>query len=380
MKNLGIYIHIPFCKSKCYYCDFISFSCKEDKIEQYINALKKEIELYKQELKEDIIIDTIYIGGGTPSFIDSKYIVSIINKFKDSFNILEEAEITIEVNPGTITKEKLINYKNTGINRLSIGLQTTDDNLLKKIGRIHTYDEFIATYNLAREIGFNNINIDLMLALPGQTLNKLIEDINKIISLKPEHISVYSLMLEEDTKLYSMVQNNELNLPDEDLERTMYWKAKRKLEESGYEHYEISNFAKKSQESKYNLNCWNQNEYIGFGVNAHSYENNIRFCNTNNLEEYILSILQAKDLNFRIIEEEQNKLEQEKEFMMLGFRKIEGIHISNFKNKFVDNPLYLFRKELASLAEKGLIQIDGDNIKLTNKGIDFANIVFEEFV
>ena len=380
MKNLGIYIHIPFCKSKCYYCDFVSFSCKEDKIEQYINALKKEIELYKQELKEDIIIDTIYIGGGTPSFIDSKYIVSVINKLKDSFNILDEAEITIEVNPGTITKEKLINYKNTGINRLSIGLQTTDNNLLKKIGRIHTYDEFIATYNLAREIGFNNINVDLMLALPGQTLNGLTEDVNKIISLNPEHISVYSLMLEEDTKLYSMVQNNELNLPDEDLERIMYWKVKKELENNGYEHYEISNFAKKGQESKHNLNCWNQNEYIGFGVNAHSYENNIRFRNTNNLEEYILSILQGKDINFRIIEEKQNKLEQENEFMMIGFRKIEGIYISEFKNKFLDNPLYLFRKELASLVEKDLIEIDGDNMRLTNKGIDFANIVFEEFV
>ena len=380
MKNLGIYIHIPFCKSKCYYCDFTSFSCKEDKIEQYINALKKEIELYKHKLEEDILIDTIYIGGGTPSYIDSKYIVSVISKIKENFNILNEAEITIEVNPGTITKEKFIDYKNSGINRISIGLQTTDNNLLKKIGRIHTYEEFVVTYNLAREIGFNNINIDLMLALPEQTLKGITEDVNKIISLNPEHISIYSLILEEDTNLYSMIQNNELNLPDEDLERKMYWTVKHDLEINRFKHYEISNFAKKGKESKHNLNCWNQREYIGFGVNAHSYENNIRFCNTNNLEEYILSILQANNLNFRIIEEKQNKFEQEKEFMMLGFRKIEGIHISDFKNKFVDNPLYLFRKELASLVEKDLIEIEGDNIRLTNKGIDLANIVFEEFV
>ena len=380
MKNLGIYIHIPFCKHKCYYCDFISFPGTKDKVERYIHTLEKEIDIYKKQLKEEIQIDTIYVGGGTPSYIDSKYIVNIINKIKDDFVVLDDVEITIEVNPGTATKQKLQDYKNSGINRVSVGLQSTDNTILKKIGRIHTYEKFLDTYNLTREIGFNNINIDLMLALPEQTLNSLKEDVNKIIKLNPEHISIYSLILEEDTKLYDLVQNGELLLPDEDLERKMYWTVKDELEQNGYKHYEISNYAKKGKESKHNLNCWSQKEYIGFGLGAHSYENGIRYCNTHKLDEYILQVEDSDDFGYKIIQERQNILEQEKEFMMLGFRKIEGIYISDFKNKFIDNPLYLFRKELSSLVKKDFILIEGDNIRLTNKGIDFANIVFEKFI
>ena len=380
MKNIGIYIHIPFCKHKCYYCDFISFANKNNMVDVYIDAVKREIEIYKKQLKEELQIDTIYIGGGTPSYIDSKYIITILNKLNDNFIIMKDAEITIEVNPGTITKEKLIDYKNCEINRLSIGLQSTDNDILKKIGRIHTYVEFLNTYNLARQIGFNNINVDLMLALPEQTLKGLEEDVKRIISLNPEHISIYSLILEEDTKLYDMIQNNKIRLPNEDTERKMYWKVKKILEKNGYIHYEISNFANKGKESKHNLNCWNQKEYVGFGLAAHSYENGVRFCNTHRLDEYIQEVHDFDNLGYKIIQERQDKLEQEKEFMMLGFRKINGIKISDFKNKFIDNPLYLFRKEISKLVEKELIEIDGDNIKLTSKGIDFANIVFEEFV
>ena len=259
---MNIYIHIPFCVHKCYYCDFISFSNKYDTIELYVEMLKKEIILYRKQLKEDIKIETVYIGGGTPSLIDSKYILGILDTLRENFLFIDNAEITIEINPGTINKFKLQNYMKYGINRLSIGLQTTDNNLLKKIGRIHTYEDFLYTFKLSREIGFNNINIDLMLALPEQTLEKLIESVNIIIALNPEHISVYSLILEKNTKLYSMVQNKKMSLPDDDLERQMYWSVKYNLEKNGYKHYEISNFAKCGYESRHNCNCWEQKEYI----------------------------------------------------------------------------------------------------------------------
>lgn len=208
MKELGIYIHIPFCKSKCSYCDFTSFANKERMIEKYIECLKKEI---KENKEDNYVVDTIYIGGGTPSFIDSKYIKEIVEIVKTKFKIKEEAEITIEVNPGTVDEEKLKDYKKTGINRISIGLQSTNNKILKQIGRIHTYEEFLNTYNLVRKVGFKNINVDLMLALPNQTLEELEESVEKLIKLNPEHISIYSLIIEEGTKMEELVNNKKYN-------------------------------------------------------------------------------------------------------------------------------------------------------------------------
>jgi oxygen-independent coproporphyrinogen-3 oxidase len=255
MKELGIYIHIPFCKKKCDYCDFISYCNKEDLIEEYIEKLKEEIE---SELNnKEYNITTIYIGGGTPSFIDSKYIADILNILKEKYD-LENTEITIEVNPGTVIEQKLLDYKKTGINRLSIGLQETSNELLKQIGRIHTYEEFLETYNLARNVGFKNINVDLMIGLPNQSIQNIKESLNKVITLNPEHISVYSLILEEGTKLYQKYENKEIKLPDDELERNMYWYVKNILENNGYKHYEISNFSKKGYNSKHNMNCWEQ--------------------------------------------------------------------------------------------------------------------------
>ena len=379
MTELGIYIHIPFCKRKCYYCDFISFENKQNLIEEYINSLKSEI--YKCDLeKEKYIVKTIYIGGGTPSYIDSKYITSILKILKEKFTILNETEITIEVNPGTVTKEKLYNYINAGINRISIGLQSTNDNLLKLIGRIHNYKDFLNTYNLAKKVGFNNINVDLMIGLPTQNLQDIEKDLNNIISLKPQHISCYSLILEEETKLEEKIKNKELYLPQEELERKMYWKVKKTLEENGYKHYEISNFAKKGYESKHNVSCWNQEEYIGFGLASHSYINDKRFSNTENLEEYISEINNNVNPQIKTVHEIQNKESKMKEYMLLGLRKIDGVEISKFKNNFLENPIYKYREELNKLEEKSLIEIDGDYIKLTHDGIDFANEVWQEFV
>ena len=380
-KELGIYMHIPFCKQKCNYCDFISYTNKCDKIESYMKCLEKEIDCFDFTKYN---ITTIYIGGGTPSYIDSKYIKQIMNsiykKLQLEKNELKEVEITIEVNPGTVTKGKLQDYKDVGINRISIGLQCVQDRLLKILGRIHTFEDFINTYNLAKEVGFENINVDLMLGFPDQSIEDIKESLNQIIKLNPNHVSTYSLIVEEGTKIFNQIENNELQLPDEELERNMYWYVKNTLELNGYNHYEISNFSKKGKESKHNMNCWNQEEYIGFGIAAHSYISNIRFSNTNNLEEYIKNINIGKFEKNKMIEEEQTLEDKKREFMMLGFRKIEGVNISKFKEKFVDNPIFIYKEKLNKLVEEGLIEIDLDNIKLTNKGIDFANIVFEEFI
>ena len=384
MKELGIYVHIPFCKQKCNYCDFISYCDKNELVEQYIKALKQEIKNNSSKIK-DSEISTIYIGGGTPSYINSQYIKEILETIKQNYNISKNVEITIEVNPGTVTKEKLTNYYENGINRISIGLQSCNNNLLKMIGRIHTYEEFLDTYNLAREVGFKNINVDLMIGLPNQTLEDVKTSLEKIISLNPEHISVYSLIVEEGTLIEKKIEKGELKLPNEKIERKEYWLVKDTLENFRYKHYEISNFAKKEYESKHNLNCWEQKEYFGFGASAHSYINGTRYSNTESMEEYINQEMQNVQCEvgidgLHIVHEIQNEEEQKKEYILLGLRKIDGIKISKFKNKFGSNPILEFRNELNKLSQEKLIEIDLDNIKLTKKGIDLANIVWEEFV
>lgn len=379
-KELGIYIHIPFCKSKCYYCDFTSFSKMEDKQKDYIDCLLKEINSKNwNEINKNYKVTTIYIGGGTPSYVDCNEIVKIIQTIKN-LTETQNAEITIEVNPGTVTEEKLMAYRKNGINRLSIGLQSTNNKLLKQIGRIHTYEEFLETFKLAKKVGFNNINVDLMLGLPNQTIYDLKSSIEDVIKLEPIHISVYSLILEEGTKLYDLVEEGKIDLPEEELERQMYWYVKNKLELNGYNHYEISNFSKKGKESKHNLNCWNQEEYLGFGVASHSYFENRRFSNTENITDYIKNIVNNEFEKNIEIHEIQTIDEKKKEYMLLGLRKIEGVYISKFKEKFGDNPVYLFKNELSKLVEENLVEIDLDNIRLTSKGLDLANLVWEEFI
>ena len=377
MENIGIYIHIPFCKQKCSYCDFVSFADKEIYEQQYIEAIKKEIE-YKAKIKYQI--STIYIGGGTPSFINEKHIADILKVIRDKFDVNKDAEITIEVNPGTVDKQKLEIYKKAGINRLSIGLQSTNNRILKQIGRIHTYEQFLETYKLAKEAGFTNINVDLMLALPNQTLEDIQESVENVIKLKPTHISVYSLILEDGTALKKKVDDNVLTLPDDELERKMYWSVKDILERSGYIHYEISNFAKAGYESRHNKDCWEQREYIGIGLAAHSYLNRTRFSNTCNLQDYINNIKNGEFEKNITIHERQTIEDAEKEYMLLGLRKIEGVDIQDFKNRYIDNPIYVFHKELEKLVNEELVEIDLNKIRLTKKGLDLANLVWEEFV
>ena len=392
-------------------------------VKSYVEAVKKEINSYFQnkDFLDNYNITTIYIGGGTPSFIDSEYIVEIMNllemKLIRNQTKFEDMEITIEVNPGTVNQKKLEDYKKAKINRLSIGLQSANNRILKEIGRIHSFEQFLETYRLANQVGFDNINVDLMIGLPNQRIEDVKESLNEIINLKPAptHISVYSLIVEEGTVIAQKIENHQLEEMDEDLEMNMYWYVKDTLELNGYKHYEISNFAKEGKESKHNMNCWLQKEYIGIGVAAHSYINGIRYANCETIEEYVDNMkvenseliakifmnVQRTDTEKNIennrrdeekvhkikqiekiyeIEEVQNLEDKKKEYMLLGLRKIEGVQISKFKEKFIDNPIFLFRKELERLVNEGLINIDGDYIKLTNKGLDLANIVWEEFI
>ena len=385
-KELGIYIHIPFCKQKCYYCDFVSFSNKEEYIEKYVETLKREIDGYDLS---NYNITTIYIGGGTPSRIPSEKIQEILEKIRQKISKnqtrWEDIEITIELNPRTVDEEKIKKYKKIGINRLSIGLQSTNNKLLKEIGRIHTFEDFKDTYNTVKKVGFENINVDLMIGLPNQTISDVKDLLNEIIKLNPTHVSVYSLIVEENTKMEKLINNKELQLPDEELERQMYWYVKNTLELNGYNHYEISNFAKKGKESKHNLNCWEQKEYIGLGLAAYSYLNGVRYGNTSDIEKYInvqdfFNRSELEESGIRIVDEVQSLEDKRKEYMLLGLRKIDGVSIQKFKEKFVENPIFLFRKELEKLVNEKLITIDGDCIRLTNKGLDLANIVWEEFV
>lgn len=354
----SIYIHIPFCKQKCLYCDFNSFDNKAELIEKYFEALIKEIKSYKinNELK------TIYIGGGTPSFPNEKYIEKVLKELPKA------NEITLELNPGTITQEKLLKYKEIGINRLSIGLQAIQDDILKEIGRIHTLKEFEEAFNLVRKVGFDNINVDLMHGLPNQTLEDFKESVDYLIKLNPEHISCYSLILHND--IFK-------NVPSDEFEREMYYYAKDKLKENGYEHYEISNFAKEGKKSKHNLVYWNQEEYIGVGAGASSYIDGKRYTNIGGLEEYIKRINHGESV--KIIEEIQSEGDKLKEYIILQLRLIEGLNIEKTNKKFNIDVLEIYKKQIEKLKKLNLIRVN-ENISLTDKGLDLANLVWEEFI
>lgn len=378
MKEIGLYIHIPFCKQKCYYCDFCSYPSKLNLQYEYVNSLIKELKNLNN--KDEYLIKTIYIGGGTPSIINEENIEKIILEIKNNFSICKEAEITIEVNPGTVTEEKLKKYIELGINRISIGLQSSNNMILKEIGRIHNYEEFEQTYDLARKTGFKNINIDLMIGLPNQTINDVNNTLKDIINKQPEHISVYSLIIEEGTVIDKKIKNKELLPIDENIERKMYWNVKEILEQNYYMQYEISNFAKPFYESKHNSDCWKQKEYIGLGIAAHSYINNVRYSNTINIEEYIKNIQNDEFEKNVIVHEVQEPNDIMNEYMILGLRMINGINIEEFEKKFNINPINKYQKEISKLKKIGLININNNRIMLTKKGIDFANIVWEEFI
>ncbi len=369
-KDIGIYVHIPFCLSKCSYCDFPSFSDKDGYYEKYVDSLISEINSY---YNNDFIIQTIFIGGGTPTVLPPILLEKILSAIY-KYNIYKNCEITIEANPETLTLDYLRQLKNFGVNRISIGLQSTSNKILKSIGRIHSFEKFYEEYNNCIKVGLTNVNIDLMFSLPGQTIKNYKNSLEIVTSLNPTHISSYSLILEENTPLFKDYKDNKINLPTEDLDRQLYQITNETLLKSGYNRYEISNYCKPTYECRHNLSYWKQVPYIGFGLGAHSYYKGCRFNNTYDFYKYITS--------HDIVE---NKLVISKkacmeEFMFLGLRIINGILISDFNKKFNISLDEVFGPEIDKLIDLNLL-VKADNVlRLTTKGIDLSNYVFSKFI
>lgn len=382
-----LYIHIPFCVRKCDYCDFLSFpasKCGNNREEQtmtykkYIDALIKDIEVSSSEFK-DRAITSIFIGGGTPSILPINEMDRLFKALHNHFAFAKEIEFTVECNPGTLTEEKLFCYKNSGVNRLSIGLQSANDNELKRLGRIHNYQEFVANYKLARQIGFNNINVDLISAIPDQTLLSFENSLNKVISLNPEHISCYGLILEEGTAFYELSEE-ELNIPSENIEREIYYKARNILEANGYYQYEISNYSKEGFQCKHNVGYWDRREYLGLGLGASSLIGSARFKRTDKLMDYCAGDFEKYDF------EDLTKDDEMSEYMFLGLRKTCGISSKTFEKKFGTSIMNVYGHWTEKMLKDDLLEtytrkdIGDTYYRLTNKGMDVANYVMAGYV
>lgn len=381
-KELGIYVHIPFCESKCYYCNFASYCNMDGQIKEYIDAVCKEI-MSQAEILSEYKIKTVYIGGGTPSYINSEYIKQIINTLK-LFQKSEDEffEVTIEINPNSANLEKIIEYKNLGVNRISIGLQSTEDSILKNIGRVHKYEDFLNALKYVKEAGIENVSVDLMYPLPGLNVNILNSELDKILSLKDEfnikHISIYNLEVHEDTKLDFLLKNGFLDLVDEDEEYEMRKLIYTKLNDNGFVNYEISNFAIPGFESVHNTNYWNQTYYLGFGAAASSFMLGSRYKNTDEVKEYINGI--NNFLNYIEEKDDLDKLDLMKEYVILQLRLIKGVSKNSFKRKFDVDIDDIFAVEIRDLIKKQLLIDDGKNIYLSERGKEIANIVWEKFI
>lgn len=372
-KSLSLYIHIPFCKQKCFYCDFPSYARLEDLKEDYVKALCKEIKNKASKYR----IKSIFIGGGTPSYLNEDEIEQILNKIS-KLDLEDNIEFTMECNPGTLTEEKLKIMLKGGVNRISMGLQAVQNSILKEIGRIHTFKVFEENYNLAREIGFKNINVDLMFGLPNQSIEEWEESLRKIASLKPEHISAYSLIIEEDTGFYKLWENNKLLLPNEEEERIMYSKTKEILESYGYKQYEISNYAKEGYECYHNKVYWKCEEYLGLGSASSSFINERRIKNIEDVKTYIERINKNESIIDEVIEN-KNK-DNIEEFIFMGLRMLEGINLSEFKNKFNTNIEDIYKEVIEKNIKNNLLIIENNRLKLTSKGIELSNSVMSDFI
>lgn len=377
--GFGIYIHIPFCKQKCFYCDFASTAKKVNEIlyEQYINAICQEITMY-QALFPDICIDTIYFGGGTPSILPPNLIIRVLNTIKEKFKINSNVEITLEANPGTVDEQKLRSLYQNGINRLSFGVQAVQDDLLKKIGRIHTIKEADIAIEMAQKIGFKNISVDLMYGLPTQTLKMLKQSVSWAINKNVQHISIYGLQIEENTVFGKLYDQGKLILPTEEECEEMYDYLTQQLPKYNYHRYEISNFAKSGYESRHNLAYWQDKFYLGLGAGAHGYYDTKRVQNPFEIDEYIKKCNQ-KILPF-INEETVDKKAHIEEFCFLGLRMSQGIDKEIFEQKFNLNVEKLYKDILPKLENEGLIINTKKYIYLTSKGMKFGNQVFSEFL
>ena len=381
MNPLSLYIHIPFCVSKCAYCDFVSYRIgtleKNEGIKAYIDALKTEIQQFASILMSHEI-KTIYFGGGTPSAIDGAYIHDLIDTIKSYAAISEDVEITVEINPGTLNKEKINHYLASGVNRISMGLQTTNDRLLTSIGRIHSTNDFITTYNAIREAGFRNVSLDLMFGLPGQTLGDIDKALRLVETLKPEHVSAYGLKIEEGTPLYFSYEAGKIELPDEETERMMYHNIVRGLSELGINQYELSNFAKPGYESKHNLTYWKNMPYLGFGVSSHSKINQTRTANISEIKDYVEHLIRGKSIltDSDFIDPSEDLFET----IILGLRLNSGLRIMEINTKYEIDFFERYRSVLDKLRDEQLIELGEEEVKLTDLGRDLANQVFLQFM
>lgn len=375
MKKLGLYIHIPFCQRKCNYCDFLSAPATKQVQKSYMDTLLKEIRKKATEYR-NYVVDTIFIGGGTPTCVHYEMLVEMMKQVQAEFCLDKDCEISMECNPGTVTKEAMKAYKDVGINRLSIGLQSTDDSILKKLGRIHTFEQFLETYSWAREVGFDNINVDIMSALPEQTLKQYEDTLEKIVKLGVEHISAYSLIVEEGTPFYEWYEKDMLLLPDEEEERQMYYRTKEVLAKAGYTRYEISNYAKAGYECRHNIRYWVRKPYLGLGLGASSFVSEERYKNVSFMEEYLSGDGYMK-------KEEAEKLSEREmieEFMFLGLRLTKGIEKNGFEKEFGKSIAEVYGAVIDKLKRERLVEEDKERIWLTEYGVDVSNAVLAEFL
>ena len=378
-NRIGLYVHIPFCLRKCRYCDFLSFECHDKQaLHQYANALLREIETRYEEWPYKVV-DSIYIGGGTPSVLSGEDMKRIMDGIRDNFTVAEQSEITIEANPATVDEPKLETYLESGINRISIGIQSFDNSILNMLGRVHDKNDALNAIRLAKKAGFRNVNVDMMFGIPGQTQKMWRDSLRQCVFLRPEHISLYSLQIEEGTPFYHMMEKGTLEPTSEKTDRTMYHDALDMLEHAGYHHYEISNAALPGYESRHNLKYWSYREYLGLGPGASSFIGGYRFKNTSSVLEYIDFIKKGQPPVKREDVEDYSARDEMGVFVFTGLRKTEGFDIRDFEDTFGTEFFDVYDPALITKL-RGLVQMNGFVLKLTPKGLDVSNKVMAEFV
>lgn len=407
LKNLELYVHTPFCVHKCDYCDFLSFAADEKTQEAYVQALLEEIRFFGARMR-DRELSTVYIGGGTPSWLSQELMLAIIDTIGSSFHIRQDVEASMECNPGTLTQSKLLAYREAGINRLSIGLQSADNEELKRLGRIHTFEQFMKTYEMARNAGYHNINVDIMSGLPYQTAENFLKTLQSVVRIKPEHISSYSLIIEKGTPFYERYKFDAVKqeagmkpdiLPDENETYRMMKLTQQVLKKAGYEQYEISNFARPGYACRHNIGYWTRADYLGVGLGAASMIDNVRYSNTRNLYDYMDGCKQIRELSYKDINEIETRIEgqwfgtnlhvsaesisrqaQMEEFMFLGLRMIKGITRVRFEECFSMPIEAVYRDTIEQLKKEELLIVKEGRVALTDKGLDLSNYAMAKFI